>query len=97
MLVLIGEEWLTPDDGGVRRIDDPNDRLRLEIEAGLRHQTTVIPVLVDAAGCRRAGTCRVARAAVAAPGRAAAARLFRSDTEHLLDAIAGSPRSPAPR
>src|SRR5680860_417496 len=50
MLVLIGDRWLdASNDQGLRRIDDPNDRLRLEIEAGLRHQTRVIPVLIDSA------------------------------------------------
>lgn len=49
MCVLIGETWLRPDADGVRRIDDEDDRLRLEIEAGLRHRTVVIPVLVDEA------------------------------------------------
>jgi TIR domain len=47
MCVLIGETWLRPDVNGLRRIDDEDDRLRLEIEAGLRHRTVVIPVLVD--------------------------------------------------
>ena len=88
MLVLIGEDWLTPDDGGVRRIDDPNDRLRLEIEAGLRHQTTVIPVLVDAA---RMPKSRELPASLVALSRHQAARLrydsFPGDARYLIDAL----------
>jgi hypothetical protein len=36
VLVLIGDRWLTTkDDNGQRRIDDPRDLVRLEIETGL--------------------------------------------------------------
>ncbi len=49
MLVLIGPHWLQPIDG-TRRIDDPNDWVRHEIEAGLqRREVIVIPVLLDGA------------------------------------------------
>jgi CHASE2 domain-containing sensor protein len=51
MLVLIGPNWLEVKDG-TRRIDDPRDWVRLEIEAGLRRQeTVVVPVLLDGAQC----------------------------------------------
>lgn len=45
MLVVIGDRWLEPVDG-VRRIDDPEDHLRKEIEAALLANTAIIPVLV---------------------------------------------------
>jgi len=49
MLVLIGPYWLQPVDGA-RRIDDPDDWVRHEIEAGLqRQEAIVIPVLLDGA------------------------------------------------
>ena len=49
MLVLIGPHWLDP-IAGTRRIDDPNDWVRREIEAGLqRQEAVVVPVLVDGA------------------------------------------------
>lgn len=49
MLVLIGPYWLQPVEGA-RRIDDPNDWVRHEIEAGLkRRESIVIPVLLDGA------------------------------------------------
>jgi hypothetical protein len=36
MLVLIGPSWLTMrDNNGTRRLDDPADYVRREIEAGL--------------------------------------------------------------
>lgn len=51
MLVLIGNQWLTIADGttGQRRLDNPNDFVRIEVELGLRHVQTVIPVLIDGA------------------------------------------------
>jgi hypothetical protein len=50
LLALIGTEWLTVtgEDGG-RRLDDPADFVRVEIEAALERDVRVIPVLVDGA------------------------------------------------
>jgi hypothetical protein len=50
LLALIGDTWLTvSDDHGVRRLDDPEDFVRLEIEAALTRNIRVIPILVDGA------------------------------------------------
>jgi TIR domain len=50
LLALIGDEWLTvKDEMNHRRIDDPDDFVRLEIEAALARDVRVIPVLVDGA------------------------------------------------
>src|SRR4051795_10342975 len=50
LLALIGDEWLTVvDHTGRRRIDDPQDFVRIEIEAALSRGVTVIPILVDGA------------------------------------------------
>jgi ABC-type branched-subunit amino acid transport system substrate-binding protein len=51
-LVIIGPEWLNAaDPGGQRRLDDPDDFVRIEVEAGLRRdEVLVIPVLVKGAG-----------------------------------------------
>lgn len=50
LIAVIGPRWLTETDGtGERRIDDPNDFVRLEIEAALERNIRVIPVLVDGA------------------------------------------------
>jgi hypothetical protein len=48
LIVLIGEEWLTVADAtGQRRIEDPTDLHRLEVEAGLDRQVRLIPALVQ--------------------------------------------------
>jgi uncharacterized membrane protein HdeD (DUF308 family) len=47
LLALIGDHWLDiTDETGRRRLDDPDDFVRLEIEAALRRDVRVIPVLV---------------------------------------------------
>jgi hypothetical protein len=55
LLALIGDEWLTiTDEAGSRRLDDPDDFVRLEIEAALARKVRVIPILVDGARMPRA-------------------------------------------
>jgi TIR domain len=55
LLVLIGDRWLTAaDEEGHRRLDNPADFVRLEIEAALTRNVRVIPVLIDAARLPRA-------------------------------------------
>ena len=52
MLVIIGKYWLAEPGTapGSRRLDDPGDWVRREVEAGLaRPEVAVIPVLVDGA------------------------------------------------
>jgi hypothetical protein len=47
-LVLIGKSWATiTDRTGKRRLDNPNDFVRLEIARGLARGVRVIPVLLD--------------------------------------------------
>jgi hypothetical protein len=56
LLALIGPQWLTiTNKNGQLRLDDPNDFVRLEIEAALtRSSVRVIPILVDGATMPRA-------------------------------------------
>lgn len=49
MVVMIGPAWLTVSRDGERRLDDPDDFVRREIEAGLASGITVLPVLVSGA------------------------------------------------
>src|SRR5262245_6337147 len=50
LIVLIGEKWLNcADEKGRRRLDNPEDYLRLEIATALDRDILVIPVLVQGA------------------------------------------------
>jgi hypothetical protein len=50
LLALVGMRWLTiTGEDGQRRLDDPHDFVRLEIETALARNIRVIPVLVDGA------------------------------------------------
>ena len=49
-IVLIGQDWLNAvDEEGKRRLDDPEDFVRIEVAAALERSTRVIPVLVRGA------------------------------------------------
>ena len=55
LLAVIGKRWLNAvDDDGRRRLDDPEDFVRLEIEEALRRNVRIIPVLVEGARMPRA-------------------------------------------
>jgi hypothetical protein len=50
LLAVIGPNWLTvKGEDGKRRLDNPTDFIRLEIEVALRRQIPVIPILVGKA------------------------------------------------
>ena len=50
LLAIIGPTWLAAvDDRGQRRLDDPDDIVRLEVEAALARGVRVIPILVEGA------------------------------------------------
>jgi hypothetical protein len=59
MLVMIGEEWLRiTDKQGNRRLDDPADLVRLEIETALKRGIAVIPILVENAQMPTKNECQ---------------------------------------
>lgn len=49
MLVVIGPDWLTTANEHGRRLDDPEDHVRLEVQAALTRGVPVIPALVGGA------------------------------------------------
>jgi hypothetical protein len=50
VVVVIGERWLVmQEQGGTRRLDEPHDFVRIELEAALQRQIPVVPVLVGQA------------------------------------------------
>ena len=65
LLALIGDRWLTAtDENEQRRLDRPDDLVRLEIQAALDRNIRVIPVLAGGAHASCRGTPRM-------PGQAA--------------------------
>jgi hypothetical protein len=91
LLVLIGDKWLTiVGEDGQRRLDHPEDFVRLEIRAGLTRNIRVIPILVEKARMPRASDLPDDLAMLAerqalelSPAR------FDSDTDKLLRALDG--------
>lgn len=49
MLAVIGKDWLGERPDGTRRIDETNDPVRLEIEAGLHRQLAIVPLVIEPA------------------------------------------------
>jgi TIR domain len=47
LVAVIGPRWLERDSRGRRRIDEPDDYVRLEIAHVLRRGITVVPLLLD--------------------------------------------------
>ncbi len=55
LLAVIGPTWLSiATEDGTRRLDDPHDFVRLEIETALKRNIPVIPVLVNKAAMPKA-------------------------------------------
>jgi len=68
LIAVIGKRWLTtPDPRGRRRLEDPNDYVRLEIVSELQRNARVIPALVDGAQMPPAGRAPARSRAVIAP------------------------------
>ena len=50
LVALIGQQWATlADEEGRRRLDDPDDFVRFEVQTALERDVRVVPVLVDGA------------------------------------------------
>ncbi len=50
LVALIGRQWATlADEGGRRRLDNPDDYVRFEVQTALKRKVRVIPLLVDGA------------------------------------------------
>lgn len=57
LLAVIGPQWLdVKDESGARRLDDPDDFVRVEIRAALQRDIPVIPVLLDGTRIPKAST-----------------------------------------
>ena len=92
MLVVIGPRWtsLAKADGS-RRLDDPNDYVRREVEAALGRNIPVVPVLVQGAQLPRKdelpeSLAPLVKRQVATLDHAE----FHADAERLCDRLAGA-------
>lgn len=89
LLAVIGKGWLlATNELGSRRLDDPNDFVRIEIESALKQGKRVIPVLVNEARMPRPDQLPEALRPLA---RRNAVRLtherFRADLQGLVKAL----------
>jgi hypothetical protein len=89
LLAVIGPHWLTAtDEDGQRRLDDPDDIVRVEIQAALKRNIRVIPILVEGAVMPRGkqlpeGLVSLARRNALSVRHES----FRDDADRLLKAI----------
>jgi len=86
LLALIGGQWLTAaDEEGKLRLDNPEDLVRLEIEAALTRNVRVIPILVEGARMPRASQLPASLAKlVRRNALELSSSRFRVDTDRLL-------------
>jgi TIR domain/PAN domain len=89
LLVVIGKGWIDArDDTGTRRLDNPEDFVRIEIESALKQDKRVIPVLV---GDTRMPRPEELPEAIRPLARRNAVRLsherFRADAQGLIKAL----------
>jgi hypothetical protein len=87
LLALIGPRWLDArsDDGGTRRLDDPNDFVRIEIASALRRGVPVVPVLLDGTPIPQAETLPEDLKALSWRNGVEVRRLsFESDVQRLI-------------
>ena len=90
MLVVIGPQWasLRAADG-TRRLDDPNDFVRLEVEAALGRSIPVVPVLVQGATLPRKEDLPASLAPLVTRQTAVLDHAeFHDDAERLCDRLA---------
>jgi hypothetical protein len=89
MLVLIGPQWLTVTDGiGRRRLDNPEDFVRIEVESALRLGKRVIPVLLHKTEMPRAEALPEQLRPLARRNAVGLTReRFRADAQGLIKAL----------
>lgn len=96
-IVLIGRHWLSSQDAeGRRRLDDPEDFVRLEVAASLDRKVRVVPVLVGGAAMPR---MRDLPEAIATLARRNAIEIsdarFHKDCDRLIESLSKNPSATA--
>ncbi len=89
LLVVIGSRWIDSlDKQGARRLDNPKDFVRIEIEAALEKQKRVIPVLIGDAIMPTAEELPETLKPLATRNAVRVTHeRFRSDSERLITAL----------
>jgi glucoamylase len=89
LLAVIGKQWLDlADEHGQRRLDDPRDWVRREIEAALERDVRVIPVLVEDARMPEAAQLPPSLAGLASRQAVKLRPMdFEADLERLLSVL----------
>jgi hypothetical protein len=91
LLAVIGPGWLTAmDDQGRPRLEDPDDIVRIEIEAALARNVRVIPILVENAVMPRRHDLPESLGGLARRNAFAVRHeSFRADADRLIKSIEG--------
>ena len=89
MLVLIGPDWLTvTDEAGRRRLENPEDFVRIEVELALKFGKRVIPVLVQKTEMPRADALPEPLKALARRNAVGLTQeRFKADAQGLIKAL----------
>jgi hypothetical protein len=89
-LVVIGPAWLDIADQNGRRLDQPDDPVRIEVEAALRYGKRLIPILIDDARMPEASALPETIAPVASQNAAPLHnnQYFEQDINTLINDIA---------
>src|SRR5690349_21693579 len=89
LIALIGKDWTAAvDAAGRRRLDDPADFVRLEIETALRHGIRVIPLLIGGATMPAPAELPASLAPIAHRQALTLTGTHRRyDAEHLVEAV----------
>ena len=89
LIAVIGREWLgASDESGQRRLENPEDLVRLEIAAALERDIRVIPVLVQGARMPVATDLPEGLTALARRNSVEVSdNRFRTDIEQLIEAL----------
>jgi pimeloyl-ACP methyl ester carboxylesterase len=98
LLAVIGPQWLTAaDKEGYRRLDSPDDIVRLEVGAALQRDVRVIPILVEGAVMPRRQELPDSLAGLARRNALAVRHdSFRYDVQRLVTVIEGVLRATTP-
>jgi hypothetical protein len=91
LIAVIGPRWISASNAEGRRLDDPNDYVRLEIRTALECGLRVVPLLVDDAPVPAAEQLppdleRLVRLSAVKLGK----ETFRADAAALVDALKGN-------